>query len=102
MTDSPAAPSPFGRVTVLGLGVLGAQIALQTAAHGVEVTGYDIDDAALQVGRGRLDSFARAAAHDVQDPDAYRAAPARIRLTSDREKGRRTDYRRRCHRLICA
>ncbi len=77
--------SPFTRVTVLGLGVLGAQIALQTAAHGVEVTAYDIDDAALEVGRGRLATFARAAAAEVGDPEAYRAAPDRIRLTSDLE-----------------
>jgi len=75
--------SPFSRVTVLGLGVLGAQIALQTAAHGVQVTGYDIDDAALQVGRGRLDAFAQAAAGEVADGDAYRSAPDSIRLTSD-------------------
>jgi 3-hydroxybutyryl-CoA dehydrogenase len=70
-------------VTVLGLGVLGAQIALQTAAHGVEVTGYDVDDAALQVARGRLDAFGEAAAADVADADAYRGAPDRIRLTAD-------------------
>lgn len=75
--------SPFARVTVLGLGVLGAQIALQTAAHGVDVTGYDVDEAALQVGRGRLDAFASAAAAQVADPDAYRDAPAGIRLTAD-------------------
>jgi 3-hydroxybutyryl-CoA dehydrogenase len=77
--------SPFARVTVLGLGVLGAQIALQTAAHGVEVTGYDVDDAALQVARGRLDAFAKAAAADVEDADAYLGAPGRIRLTADLE-----------------
>jgi 3-hydroxybutyryl-CoA dehydrogenase len=70
-------------VTVLGLGVLGAQIALQTAAHGVEVTGYDIDAAALDAGRGRLEAFARAAVRDVSDPDAYAGAPGRIRLTTD-------------------
>jgi 3-hydroxyacyl-CoA dehydrogenase len=75
--------SPFARVTVLGLGVLGAQIALQTAAHGVDVTAYDVDDAALAVGRGRLDAFARAAAGEVADPEAYRGAPERIRLTTD-------------------
>jgi 3-hydroxybutyryl-CoA dehydrogenase len=75
--------SPFARVTVLGLGVLGAQIALQTAAHGVEVTGYDIDDAALQVGRTRLDTFAAAAAAEVLDPESYRGAPDRIRLSAD-------------------
>jgi len=75
--------NPFPRTTVLGLGVLGAQIALQAAAHGVEVTSYDVDDAALAAGRGRLDAFAQAAAREVADGDAYRAAPDRIRLTSD-------------------
>ena len=79
----PSTPSPFDRVTVLGLGVLGAQIALQTAAHGVAVTAYDVDDAALQVGRGRLDAFAKATAREVGDPGAYSAAPDRIRLTAD-------------------
>ena len=82
-TTSTTSASPFARVTVLGLGVLGAQIALQTAAHGVAVTAYDIDDAALEVGRGRLEAFAAAAAREVADGDAYRHAPAGIRLTSD-------------------
>lgn len=77
------ASSPFARVTVLGLGVLGAQIALQTAAHGVDVTGYDVDDAAVAAGRSRLGAFATAAASEVADPDAYRTAPGRIRLSTD-------------------
>jgi 3-hydroxyacyl-CoA dehydrogenase len=87
MTEGAAVPasSPFARVTVLGIGVLGAQIALQTAAHGVEVTGYDLDAEALAAGRSRLHAFARAAAHDVPDPEAYLGAPDRIRLTSDLE-----------------
>ena len=75
--------SPFARVTVLGLGVLGAQIALQTAAHGVDVTAYDVDDAALAAGRGRLDAFAAQAAAVMPDAEAYRGAPDRIRLVSD-------------------
>ncbi|RIX27524.1 3-hydroxyacyl-CoA dehydrogenase [Amnibacterium setariae] len=75
--------SPFPRVTVLGLGVLGAQIALQTAAHGVDVTAYDVDDAALATGRGRLDTFAAEAAGEMPDAEAYRGAPERIRLVSD-------------------
>ncbi|GAA2754023.1 3-hydroxyacyl-CoA dehydrogenase [Amnibacterium kyonggiense] len=75
--------SPFARVTVLGLGVLGAQIALQTAAHGVDVTAFDIDDAALTTGRGRLDAFAAEAAAQMPDAEAYRGAPGRIRLVSD-------------------
>jgi 3-hydroxyacyl-CoA dehydrogenase len=85
MTEGAPVPasSPFARVTVLGLGVLGAQIALQTAAHGVEVTGYDIDDTTLAAGRDRLEAFAHAAAKDVPDPEAYLGAPDRIRLTSD-------------------
>jgi 3-hydroxyacyl-CoA dehydrogenase len=87
MTEGAAVPasSPFARVTVLGIGVLGAQIALQTAAHGVEVTGYDLDAEALAAGRSRLQAFARAAARDVPDPEAYLGAPDRIRLTSDLE-----------------
>ena len=32
------------KVTVLGTGVLGSQIAFQTAFHGFPVVAYDIDD----------------------------------------------------------
>lgn len=39
------------RITVLGTGVLGAQIAYQSAFCGKEVIAYDIDDAALQRSR---------------------------------------------------
>ncbi|QGV65506.1 3-hydroxyacyl-CoA dehydrogenase NAD-binding domain-containing protein [Clavibacter nebraskensis] len=45
------------KVTVLGAGVLGAQIAFQAANHGKTVTGYDVDDAALEAARGRLDAM---------------------------------------------
>lgn len=41
-------------VTVLGTGVLGSQIALQTAVHGFDVTAYDISDDALSEARERL------------------------------------------------
>lgn len=43
-------------VTVLGTGVLGSQIAFQTAFRGFDVTAYDIDDEALA---GARDRFAR-------------------------------------------
>jgi 3-hydroxyacyl-CoA dehydrogenase len=36
------------KITVLGTGVLGSQIAFQTAYHGFEVVAYDVDDAALE------------------------------------------------------
>ena len=35
-------------ITVLGTGVLGSQIAYQTAYRGFDVVAYDIDDAALE------------------------------------------------------
>lgn len=46
------------KVTVLGTGVLGSQIAFQTAFHGFDVTAYDISDEALAAARGRLDQLA--------------------------------------------
>ena len=40
-------------VTVAGTGVLGSQIAFQTAFKGFEVSAYDINDKALEMGRKR-------------------------------------------------
>ncbi|WP_328391909.1 3-hydroxyacyl-CoA dehydrogenase [Nocardia sp. NBC_00416] len=45
-------------VTVLGTGVLGSQIAFQTAYHGYRVQAYDIDDKALEAARGRFTTLA--------------------------------------------
>ncbi|MFI9402639.1 3-hydroxyacyl-CoA dehydrogenase [Nocardia sp. NPDC052316] len=42
------------KVTVLGTGVLGSQIAFQTAFHGFEVTAYDINDDALRAANERF------------------------------------------------
>jgi 3-hydroxybutyryl-CoA dehydrogenase len=47
----------FESVTVLGAGVLGAQIAFQTANHGVPVVSYDVSDDAIQAARRRLDAI---------------------------------------------
>lgn len=72
-------------VTVLGTGVLGAQIAFQTAYRGFAVTSYDVDTAALEAGRRRLVGLA--ATYRTQVPDAADGAaddvPDRVRLTSD-------------------
>jgi 2-polyprenyl-3-methyl-5-hydroxy-6-metoxy-1,4-benzoquinol methylase len=46
--------SSFNHITVLGAGVLGAQISFQIAHRGFEVTTYDISDAALKQARHRL------------------------------------------------
>ncbi|MEV2224327.1 3-hydroxyacyl-CoA dehydrogenase [Nocardia vinacea] len=47
------------KVTVLGTGVLGSQIAFHTAFHGFDVTAYDISDEAIA---GARDRFAKLAA----------------------------------------
>jgi 3-hydroxyacyl-CoA dehydrogenase len=77
-------PSSFRTVTVLGAGVLGAQIAFQTANHGFPVTVYDVDDTALTAARGRFDAIVRQYAHEMGDPEgAARGAVDGIRFVSD-------------------
>lgn len=73
------------RVTVLGTGVLGSQIAFQTAFSGFEVTAYDISDDALKAARDRFDKLAAIYRTDVAgagDGKAERTA-AGIALSSD-------------------
>src|SRR6478735_7311326 len=75
-------------ITVLGTGVLGSQIAFQTAFHGFDVTAYDIDDATLERAGERFRGLAaRYVADSVEgaaDGGADAAIP-RIRLTADLE-----------------
>ncbi|AXH35248.1 3-hydroxyacyl-CoA dehydrogenase [Humibacter sp. BT305] len=52
-------------VTVLGTGVLGSQIAFQTAFHGFTVTAYDINQAALDQARTRFEGLAATYAADA-------------------------------------
>ncbi len=73
-------------ITVLGTGVLGSQIAFQTAFHGFDVVAYDIDQPALDRAADRFtDLAARYAAEGVQGAQdgGADAAIARIRLTHD-------------------
>ena len=72
-------------VTVLGTGVLGSQIAFQTALHGFVVTAYDIDDDALDGARGRLAKLALTYAEEVSLAAGGKAAATRdaIRLSTD-------------------
>lgn len=46
------------RVTVAGSGVLGSQIAFQTAYKGFEVTIYDIDEQAIERGKAKIKHLA--------------------------------------------
>ncbi|MFE7799636.1 3-hydroxyacyl-CoA dehydrogenase [Nocardia sp. NPDC057440] len=73
------------RVTVLGTGVLGSQIAFQTAFKGFDVTAYDISDDALTAARDRFDKLAATYGEEVAgaaDGTAEQAA-AEIVLTAD-------------------
>ncbi|NEW59123.1 3-hydroxyacyl-CoA dehydrogenase [Nocardia cyriacigeorgica] len=75
----------IGKVTVLGTGVLGSQIAFQTAYSGFDVVAYDIDDAAVDKAKSRLDDLVQTYRDEVagaSDGNAEQAR-ARIRLTSD-------------------
>jgi len=73
-------------ITVLGTGVLGSQIAFQTAFHGFDVVAYDIDQAALDRASERFRGLAARYASDGVAGSAdggADAAIARIRLTHD-------------------
>lgn len=73
------------KVTVLGAGVLGSQIAFQTAFKGFDVTSYDIDDEALDAARGRFEGLVDTYRQDVPGADDGSAAATldRLTLTSD-------------------
>ena len=71
-------------VTVLGAGVLGHQIAFQTAVHGFRVTSYDVDDAAVAAARGRFADLA--AVYEAEVPAAKgrtQEVLAKLTVTSD-------------------
>ncbi|MFF0542077.1 3-hydroxyacyl-CoA dehydrogenase [Nocardia thailandica] len=77
--------SEFRKVTVLGTGVLGSQIAFQAAFHGSDVTSYDIDDKAITAARARFDDLAKVYQQDVDGADASNttATAHGITLTTD-------------------
>lgn len=52
-------------VTVLGTGVLGSQIAFQTAYSGFQVTAYDVDERALESAKDRFHRLADRYAAEV-------------------------------------
>lgn len=72
-------------VAVIGAGVLGAQIAFQSAFKGCTVIAYDIDDQALAAARERFDGLVQTYRNEVPDAKdgAAQAALSRLTLTSD-------------------
>ncbi|MFF2371698.1 3-hydroxyacyl-CoA dehydrogenase [Agromyces sp. NPDC058110] len=76
----------IANVTVLGTGVLGSQIAYQTAFSGFDVVAYDISDDALEAAKERFAGLARTyVAERVAGADdaSVDAALARITLSAD-------------------
>jgi len=73
-------------ITVLGTGVLGSQIAFQTAFSGFDVVAWDVDDAALDAARVRFRKLAdRYIREDFQGSAGGKAEAAlgRLRYTAD-------------------
>ena len=73
------------KVTVLGTGVLGSQIAFQAAYSGFDVTAYDISDEALDQARHRFETLVETYVKEVTGAADGKAAEAsrRITLTAD-------------------
>jgi 3-hydroxyacyl-CoA dehydrogenase len=77
-------PSSFRTVTVLGAGVLGAQIAFQAANHGFPVTVYDVDDEAIARARSRFEAIVAQYSRELgDDSGAARRAADGIAFSTD-------------------
>jgi 3-hydroxybutyryl-CoA dehydrogenase len=73
-------------ITVLGTGVLGSQIAFQTAFSGFEVVAWDVDETALEAARVRFRKLADRYIHEDFDGAAggkAEDAQGRLRYTAD-------------------
>ena len=72
-------------VTALGTGVLGSQIAYQTAYSGFDVVAYDINDKSLDAARNAIEGLAARYELDVEGASdgRARAALGRIRYSSN-------------------
>lgn len=77
--------STFEKISVLGTGVLGSQIAFQAAYHGFAVTAYDISDEAVAAGEERFDALVGTYAGALDGGDRTKAEAARARLTTTSE-----------------
>ena len=73
--------SDITSVTVLGTGVLGSQIAYQTAYSGFHVTVYDISDEILESAMRRFEGLAARYEREVDGADGGRAPAVLARIT---------------------
>lgn len=74
----------FKNVTVAGSGVLGYQIAFQSAFHGFHVTVYDINDEILEKAKAKFDMLSDAFKKDLNaTSEQLAAAKSRLSYQSD-------------------
>lgn len=73
----------FKNITIAGSGVLGSQIAFQTAFHGYNVSVYDINDGALEKAKERLNLLKDTYATFFKDEEKAAAALERFTFSSD-------------------
>lgn len=74
----------FKNVTVAGSGVLGYQIAFQSAFHGFNVTVYDINDEILEKAKAKFDILSEAFKKDLKaTPEQLEGAKKRLSYQSD-------------------
>ena len=72
------------RVAIVGAGTMGQQIGFQCAGHGYDVVLYDVDPAALEAARGRIETYARGLeAGGAITSELRESAQARIALTAN-------------------
>ena len=74
----------YKKITVAGSGVLGSQIAFQTAFKGFDVTIYDVSDEALAGGRQKIDRLADIYADEIRRAETgYDKASAGIQYNKN-------------------
>lgn len=72
------------RITVVGAGTMGQQIAFQCAGHGYDVVVYDIDDGVLERAGAQIDAYAEGLeASGVITAEIRTLARQRITVTTD-------------------
>jgi 3-hydroxybutyryl-CoA dehydrogenase len=72
------------RVAIVGAGTMGQQIGFQCAGHGYDVVLYDVDPAALEGAKERIETYARGLeSGGAITPELRDCAQARITLTTD-------------------